>query len=163
MNGRRKPRLTRWPAIVPSRLASALSPAERSEATAAALDGFRALREGVAKEVSWAFVVSAMNMADGFELRVRQSGARGHIQAAQIALDEAMRRAMATGTWCPPTLFLQEIDDIRVGLEIYQVRLRGCTYGEYRRVLDYARAEVLSTGGVELRVDQVQQPLLEAA
>ncbi|APW38998.1 hypothetical protein RD110_18770 [Rhodoferax koreense] len=167
MNGRRKPRQPRWAAKTPTRLVSMLTAQERIAEVAYALVGFKALRQGVATEVEWAAVVSVMNMADGFEVAINRSGARGHIQAAQLALDEIMRRAMESGEWLAVQVHSQEIEDIRTGIELYQARLRECTYAEYRRVQTYARAEVASGGGVVLAIvkparEPAQQLLLEA-
>lgn len=117
---------------------------------------FTALREGVATELQWAQVVSAMNIADAVAITSPIKGTRGHIALAQHALDGIMRRAMASGQWQPCELYLQELDDVADGVTIYHHQLKHLARGEYLRAEAYAAAEVRSAGGVALQ--QPQQP-----
>lgn len=154
MNGLRKPRQPRQVhhdqlgrAL---KLASCFPPAEVAMAMKPINISFTSLRRGVANETEWAILVSALNMADALETHALRLGTRGHVQAGQLALDQVMRRAMARGFWSAVEVHLQEIDDIRVAIEIHEDQLRQVDQGGYRRAQQYAISEVRSTGGVVL-------------
>ncbi len=108
---------------------------------------FAALREGVGTELEWAYITSAMNIADSVAITSPIRGTRGHIEPAQRALDGIMRRAMATGEWRPTDLYLEEIDLIGDGLAIYHHQLQHLTRGEYQRAEDHAAADVRRAAG----------------
>jgi len=142
----RKPRQPRTRVQSPARLAawqSALLSRSQVEAIMGPLRrAFQALREGVAIELQWAYLVSALNIADSVAITCPIRGTRGHIELAQRALDGIMRRAMATGTWHPTDLYYEELDLIRDGLAIYHHQLQHITRGEYQRAEDHAAADV---------------------
>lgn len=108
---------------------------------------FAALREGVGTELEWAYIVSAMNIADSVALTSPIRGTRGHIEPAQRALNGIMRRAMTTGEWQAAELYLEELDLISDGLAIYHHQLQHLTRGEYQRAEDHAAADVRRTAG----------------
>ena len=147
----RKPRQPRTRVQNPVRLAAwqaALLDSCQVEAIMSPLRAaFKALREGVATEVQWAYLVSAMNLADSVAITSPIRGTRGHIEPAQRALDGIMRRAMATGDWRPTALYYEELDLIRDGLAIYHHQLQHLTRGEYQRAEDHAAADVRRTAG----------------
>ncbi|MFI8616520.1 hypothetical protein ACIGHN_13545 [Acidovorax sp. NPDC077693] len=147
----RKPRTQRTRVQDPARLAawqSALLSRSQVETIMTPLrQAFTRLREGVATELQWAHLVSAMNIADSVAITSPIRGTRGHIEPAQRALDGVMRRAMATGEWRPTALFYEELDLIRDGLAIYHHQLRHLTRGEYQRAEDHAAADVRRTAG----------------
>lgn len=147
----RKPRQPRTRVQNPVRLAAwqaALLDRHQVEAIMTPLRlAFAALREGVATELEWAYIVSAMNIADSVAITSPIRGTRGHIEPAQRALDGIMRRAMSTGEWRPTDLYLEELDLISDGLAIYHHQLRHLTRGEYQRAEDHAAADVRRAAG----------------
>ncbi|MGV3679701.1 MAG: hypothetical protein ACO1PM_08245 [Acidovorax sp.] len=113
--------------------------------------GFLAMRQAVASEVQWAYVVSAMNIADAMATRGPVKGTHGHILAAQLALNEFLHRAMGSGEWDPTTQpHLAEIDAIETGIEIYHHQLQLICRRDFDEAETYAAAEVRSAGGVAL-------------
>lgn len=111
-------------------------------------EAFRALREGVATELQWARLVSALNIADAISLTSPVRGTRGHIIPAQHALDGYLRRAIqASGEWLATELYLEERDLIRDALDVYHTLLRHITRGDFQRAEDHALADVRSTAG----------------
>lgn len=163
MNGRRKPRVPRWissnPMETAKAFASRLTAAEVLTAMTPVRDAFRALREGVANEVDWATLVTATNVADAIELQGVVRGVRAHIQAGQHALAGIERRAMATGTWRPTSLYFEELDAIGAAVDIHEFQLRQLSFGEYRRAIARAVAEVQSTGGTVIPTHPASQQL----
>lgn len=147
----RKPRQPRTRVQNPARLAAwqaALLDHGQVETIMTPLHlAFAALREGVGTELEWAYIVSAMNIADSVALTSPIRGTRGHIEPAQRALEGIMRRAMATGEWQAAELYLEELDLISDGLAIYHHQLQHLTRGEYQRAEDHAAADVRRTAG----------------
>ncbi len=148
----RKPRQPRTRVQNPVRLAAwqaARLSSHQVEAIMAPLcRAFTALREGVATELQWAHLVSALNIADSISLTSPVRGTRGHITPAQHALDGFMRRAtQASGEWLPTELYLEERDLIRDALDVYQALLRHITRADFQRAEDHAVADVRSTAG----------------
>lgn len=153
----RKPRQPRPSVANPIRLASwtaaKLNTQQQATIMAPVHQAYKALREGVATELQWAHLVSAMNIADGIAHTSPVRGTHGHILLAQLALDGIKDRAMCTGAWLATALHYQELDHLRDGIDIYQHQLAHISRGEYHSAEDYATAEVLSTGGVALNTN----------
>ncbi|MCS4509173.1 hypothetical protein [Xylophilus ampelinus] len=151
MNGRRKPRVPRWISSNPIETAKAyagrLTAAEMQTAMTPVREAFRVLREGVASEMDWATLVTATNVGDAIELQGVVRGVRAHIQAGQHALAGIQQRAMASGAWRPTALYFQELDAISAAVDIHEFQLRQLSFGEYRRAVARAIAEVRSAGG----------------
>lgn len=164
MTHSRKPRQPRTHVQNPVRLAAwqaALLDRHQVEAIMTPLRlAFAALREGVATELEWAYIVSAMNIADSVAITSPIRGTRGHIEPAQRALDGIMRRAMSTGEWRATDLYLEELDLISDGLAIYHHQLKHLTRGEYRRAEDHAAADVRRPpGAVVINTTPVSEQL----
>ena len=148
----RKPRTPHTRVQNPVRLAAwqaAFLSRSQVEALMAPLrQAFRALREGVATEMQWAHLVSALNIADSISLTSPVRGTRGHITPAQHALDGYMRRAIqARGEWLATEVYLEERDLISDALDVYQALLQHITRGDFERAEAHALAEVRSTAG----------------
>ncbi|MBV7541030.1 hypothetical protein [Acidovorax sp. sic0104] len=160
----RKPRTPRTRVQNPVRLAAwqaALLDSNQVESIMTPLRlAFAALREGVGTELEWAYIVSAMNIADSVAITSPIRGTRGHIEPAQRALDGIMRRAMTTGEWCPIELYLEELDLIRDGLAIYHHQLQHLTRGEYQHAEDHAAADVRrAAGAVVINTNRASEQL----
>jgi hypothetical protein len=132
------------------RLARCLPPATVAQALRPISICFRSLREGVANETEWAILVSALNLASALETHALRHGTHGHIKAGLQALEQVMRRAMAKQFWIPVEIHLQEIDDIRVAIELHEDQLRQIDQGAYATACTYAPTEVRNTAGVVL-------------
>lgn len=163
MSHGRPPRKPRWPAVVNtmnlvSRRVALVHPADLQDVMRPLHDAFTALRAGVATEWQWSVLASGMNCAQAIEKQgvVRQLAS--HLRAAELALQSIYNRATATGQWTPTALYYIELDAIDTAIDLHKFQLQQLSTGEVIKALDYAQAEVRSTGG---RV--VRQPDLLAA
>lgn len=148
----RKPRRIRWQPNTDTlatacRRASKLSAAEISEVMEPLQHAFAALRRGVATEWQWSIIASAVNCAKAIETQGVVRGLHEHLCAAELSLQAIYRRAMAGTTWQPSTLYYIELDAIGTAVELHAFQLQNLARGEVIRALDYAQAEVRSTGG----------------
>lgn len=141
------------------RLTKCLPPATVDQALRPISICFRSLREGVANEKEWAILVSALNLASALETHALRHGTQGHIKAGLQALEQVMRRAMARQFWMPVEVHLQEIDDIRVAIEIHEDQLRQIDQGAYATASSHATTEVRSKTGVVLDMQPAGEQL----
>ncbi|MGJ7611364.1 MULTISPECIES: hypothetical protein [unclassified Variovorax] len=116
----------------------------------------RSLREGVATEREWSTVTRAIVVAQGLERRGIVRGLSGHLRSAADALQEIGRRAMDAGTWNATPLDLLELDVITTAIELHEYQLQLLSYGELRRVVERAEAEICSAGGRVVDVGQMR-------
>lgn len=152
MNGARKPRRPRWPAIT-NTLAIALDNAAKPawgdvhqilQTMAAA---FKALREGVATELQWSVLAGGLDMSRAIERQGVVRGISGHLAAAETALQHIYLRAKRADGWRPTVLYFDELDSVKtfVGLHAYQFKQLG--RGELRRAIASATGQIRSAGG----------------
>jgi hypothetical protein len=106
-----------------------------------------ALREGVASELEWSLLASAVEIALAVEDKGVVRGMRGHIEAAERALQGIKLRAMATGEWLPTALYYQELDDVTAAVELHRFQLEQLSSAEARKALDLAKGRVRAAGG----------------
>ena len=116
----------------------------------------KARREGVATERDWSIVVSPLHVAQAIEQQGIVRGLSEHLHSAEVALQEIERRAMATGTWCPTSLYYQELDHISAAVDLHEFQMTQLSYGEFRRALQRAVIEIKNTGGRVVDVGQMQ-------
>lgn len=163
MSHGKPPRRPRWPAAVNtmdlvSRRVALVTPADLADVLQPLRDAFKALREGVATEWQWSIIASAVNAAQAIDKQGIVKGLHEHLHAAELALASINRRAMATGQWQPTALYYLELDAIDTAIDLHKFQLQQLSTGEVIKALDYAQAEVRSSGG---RVVQ-QRDLLAA-
>ena len=167
MSHGRKPRKPRW-LLTPDTLqlaagrAAKLPASELSEILSPLALAFTKLREGVATEMDWATVCSAVNVSKAIERQGVVRGLAEHFTAAETALQEVQRRAMATGAWSPTALYYQELDNLREAVDLHAFQLRQLSRNEALRALRLAEAEVRSSGGRAIAVPALQGQLLPA-
>lgn len=156
MSHGRPKRKPRYPAVVNtmdlvSRRVALVTPADLADVMEPLQTAFTALREGVATEWQWSVLASAMNCAQAIEKQgvVRQLA--GHLRAAELALQSIYNRAMATGRWQATALYYIELDAIDTAIDLHKFQLQQLSTGEVIKALDYAQAEVRSSGGRAVR------------
>jgi hypothetical protein len=149
----RKPRRARWPASSIDTMATAkarvalVTPEDQASVTAPLDAAFAALRRGVGGEWDWAHACSAVNCALAIEKQGIVKGLREHLHSAELALLAISQRAMSNGHWQATTLFDAEIEAIDTAIDLHKFQLQKLSNGEVIKALDYAQAEVRSTGG----------------
>jgi hypothetical protein len=153
----RKPRRARWPAggidtIATAKRRVALVTAADAASVTAPLDAaFTAMRQGVGSEWDWAHACSAVNCAVAIEKQGVVKGLYGHLHSAELALQAISQRAMANGHWQATALFDEEIEAIDLAIDLHKFQLQKLSTGELIKALDYAQAEVRSSGGKALQ------------
>jgi hypothetical protein len=106
-----------------------------------------ALREGVATELQWSILASTVEIAIAVEDKGAVRGLRGHLVAAERALQGIKLRAMATGEWRPTALYYQELDDVKAAVELHRFQLEQLSSAEAIKALDLAKGRVRAAGG----------------
>ncbi|MBN8749488.1 MAG: hypothetical protein J0I65_18505 [Variovorax sp.] len=100
------------------------TPAELEQILQPLRASLRALREGVATELQWGVLCTAVTVAQAIERQGVVRGLQEHLASAERALEAIKHRAMEAGAWAAVPLHLQEIDvlDELVDLHTYQLR-----------------------------------------
>ena len=106
-----------------------------------------ALREGVATEMQWSILASAVEIALAVEDKGTVRGLRGHLEAAERALQGIKLRAMASGEWRHTALYYQELDDVKAAVELHRFQLEQLSSAEAIKALDLAKGRVRAAGG----------------
>ena len=170
MSHGRKPRRPRWPAGGIDTMATAQSrvalvtPADQASVTAPLDAAFAAMRRAVGSEWDWAQLCSAINCAMAIEKQGIVKGLHGHLHQAELALQAISQRATANAHWQATELCSAEIEAIELGIELHKFQLNNLSTGEVIKALNYAQAEVRSTGGKVLhaapstQTQQLQAP-----
>ena len=163
MSHGKPPRKPRWSAAVNtmdlvSRRVALVTPTDLAQVLHPLQAAFTALRQGVATEWQWSVLASAMNCAQAIDKQGVVKGLHAHLRAAELALQSIYNRAIATGKWQSTSLYYIELDAIDTAIDLHKFQLQQLSTGEVIRALDYAQAEVRSSGG---RV--MQRPDLLAA
>lgn len=155
MSHGRKPRRIRWAPTdtftLAAHRASKLTQAEHEGVMQPLQAGFTALREGRACELDWCQLASAVNLAQAIEAQGIVRGLHEHLRAAELALQSVYSRAMVAGQWKPTALWVVELDAISTMVELHAFQLGQLAHGEFNRALDWAEAEVRSSGGRVIR------------
>lgn len=162
----RKPRRQRWlksteTLAIARHNAQLLSKANKLAITNPLQAAFKALREGVATEMQWCVIAGNVAIALAIEEDGVIRGLRGHLDAADRALEGIQRRALASGSWKPTALFYQELDDVRVAIHLHQEQLDVIARGEYLRAVDVAAAQVRSQGGIVIQAVDTRSPEIQ--
>ena len=152
-----KPRKPRWIAqtdtmALACRRASLVTEAELQDVMQPLQAAFKAMREGVATEWQWSHLASSVNAALAIERFGVVKGMHEHLRAADLALQGIYRRAMTKCEWHSTPLYYFELDALDTAINLHKFQLTQLSRGEVIRALDYAKAEVLSTGGKVLEV-----------
>jgi len=151
----RKPRRPRWlptnTLTLARHRAGKLSGEELASVMRPLQAAFTAMRRGVATELDWSHLASAVNVAMAIEAQGIVKGLREHFTAAELAIAGIKRRAMDSGEWKPTALYYLELDALTTAIELHQFQLENLSHGEFNRALDHAEAEIRSTGGLVIQ------------
>lgn len=85
---------------------------------------------------------------------------RGHLEAAERALQGIKLRAMSTGEWDATALYYQELDDVKAAVELHRFQLERLSSAEAVKAIDLANGRVRAAGGrmIELGPQQGRLP-----
>lgn len=156
MNGVRRPRqvrVTRNPIQHAKMHAAKYTPTEVRQMMAPVYAALTALREGVANEMQWMQLASSVNVAKAIEKRSVVHGLSEHLASAELALKAIELRAKTEGRWKAVTLYFHELDNVTAAINLHRYQLLQLSYGELKACVEYARAEIQSSGGKVLYVE----------
>lgn len=156
---RRQRRISRDPITLAKNNATRLTVAEIARAITPLRTAARALREGVATEWEWAIVASAINVALSIDKQGVVRGLAEHLRSAEGALQGIYARAKTSGTWCATALYYQELDHITTAVDLHEFQVGKLSFGEWRRALKQAEAEIRSVGGRVLDVVRTESSM----
>ena len=100
-----------------------LTPAEVQRSLEPLRAAAKALRVGVADELQWAAIGSAIKAAVALEQRLLPRGLAEHLQSALLALHEIRRRALASGTWRAVEISLEEMEHVDTAVDLHEWQL----------------------------------------
>jgi len=132
-----------------------LTPAEVQTSLEPLREAATALRVGVATELQWATIGGAIEAAMLLEQRLLPRGLAEHLQSALIALQEIRRRALASGTWLPVEIYLQEMEHVDTAVDLHEWQLLQLSAAEASSCL----ASAWTAPHTPAVVDQVQGAL----
>ena len=153
-HGRRKPRQPRAlrnPIEHALLGATKLMEFEISDTLAPTLECAARLQAGTATEDHHTVVHTILLIAQDIEKTGVVRGLREHIEAGLTALQAQRARAMATGTWQPPTPEPAETAAIEEALHLHRFQLQHISSGELQAVVRKLIARTTSTGGQAVR------------
>lgn len=153
-HGRRKPRQPRAlrnPIQHALLGATTLMACEISDTLAPTLGCAARLQAGTATEDQHTVVHTVLLVALCIEKTGVVRGLRAHIDAGLAALQAQRARAMATGTWQPPTPEPAETAAIGEALHLHRFQLQHVSASELQAVTRKLIARTTSTGGQAVR------------
>lgn len=120
---------------------------EQTSVLKPATEGFERMRRGQATEIDWVHLVTvcaiALAVEDGGVVR----GLREVLTEADLALAAIALRARRAGTWCAPTLYAAEIQQLQTLLRMHAFQLSQLSWGEHRKAWKAAAGSVVANGG----------------
>ena len=146
-----KPRRVRW-AKSPDTLLIAITraikpePADIEPVHAAMAVAFKALREGVASEHQWSILAGSLDVSLAIERQGVVRGLRGHLDAANEALQAIAARARLSTGWKPTALHYHELDAVSTFMDLYAFQLKQLSTREFLEAIESARGRLHSLG-----------------
>lgn len=152
MNGQRKPRRPRWvksvntldialfraTKLLPDEIASRMDPLR---------DAMQALRQGIATELQWMCLASAVAVSLSIEKKGVVRGLIEHLTNADTTLQAIQARCTAKGGWSSTALYFYEIEAMDTYLNLFEFQLQNLSAIEYDQAWSHAKAETIRMGG----------------
>lgn len=111
-----------------------------------------ALREGDCSHTDWAVLAGCMNIAQAIEKGGVVAGLKKYLLSAELALESFEAHCMASGRWVPQGMPPSDFEHVHAGVKFHEYQLRQLSNSELQKAVEYAEAEVLSSGGQALRL-----------
>jgi hypothetical protein len=143
-------------AVVVNR-ATRLTPTEVDQVMRPIHSSLTALRQGVANDVQWGVLCSAIEVGLAIEDQGVVRGLRGHLCAAEEDLASIGRRALdESGNWRPTALDFHELEHITEAVRLHQYQIEQLSAGELAKIHQAAKSRVLQDGGRVISLAQVE-------
>lgn len=130
--------------------ATKLSPQDVEQIITPCANACAAIVSGSGRRDHWATLCSSLNMSLSIERQGVVRGMAGHlatIEAALLAIAARAGEDDTPPTWQPPQLSLDEIDNMRLLVQLHKFQLEQLSYGEYRRAFAATVNRVRGGGG----------------
>ncbi len=111
-----------------------------------------ALREGDCSHTDWAVLAGCMNVAQAIEKQGVVRGLKKYLTSAEVALEAFEAHCMESGRWVPQGMPPTDFEHVHAGIKFHEYQLRQLSNSELQKAVEYAEAEVLSSGGRALRL-----------
>lgn len=130
--------------------ATKLSPQDVEQIITPYANACAAILSGTGRRDHWVTLCSALNLSLSIERQGVVRGMAGHLASIEAALLAIAARAGEDDTpptWQPPQLSLDEIDNMRLLIQLHQFQIQQLSYGEYRRSFAATVNRVRGGGG----------------
>lgn len=111
-----------------------------------------ALRAGECSHQDWAVLAGCMNIAQAIEKGGVVAGLKKYLLSAEVALEAFEQRCLSTGAWVAEAMPEPDYEHVHAGVKFHEYQLRQLSNSELQKAVEYAEAEVLSSGGKALRL-----------
>lgn len=113
----------------------------------ATLDGaVQALCAGVATELDWSIAAGAVSVAKAVERQGIVRGLGEHLASAEAALQQIYDRCRTSSMWLRPTLSIQEVDTLRLMLELHTFQVENLGRAEFLSAIGSAQQHTVAQG-----------------
>lgn len=154
-HGQRKPRRPRWAPQVSGTMnmvrlrATRATDAEIAKYLAPIRAGYEAMRQGAGHGDHYRMLVTLYFFATALETTGGIGGLQDSIEDFARVLEGIERRHYdeERGTWRRITLTAQELASVRNTIELHDTQLLNCTWAEFEKARDLAKALCRSEGG----------------
>ena len=119
---------------------------DRAAVLAPLQDAVQALSAGVATELQWSVAAGAVSVGMAIERQGIVRGLQEHLASAETALQAIYDRCRLPQMWLRPTLTIQEVDTVRLLLELHTFQLNQLGRAELLAALDAATKETIAQG-----------------
>ncbi len=119
---------------------------DRAEVLAALEEAVQALCSGVATEMQWSTVAGSVSVALAIERQGVVRGLQAHLVSAEAVLQAIYNRCRLPAIWLRPTLTLEEVEALKLMLELYAFQVEQLGRGEFLAAIDAATRETIAQG-----------------
>ena len=105
-----------------------------------------ALRQGVATAAQFGLMAGCLDVAVAIEFKGVVRGLSGHLDAADVALNNVYARANLADGWRPPALYWDELDAVQTFIDLHEFQICQLGRSEYAAACRRAAGQNRSAG-----------------
>lgn len=128
-----------WRAAKPAR-------SDRADVLGKLSASVQALCSGVATELDWSIAAGSVSVAQAVERQGIVRGLGEHLASAEAALQAVYDRCRTSVMWLRPTLTIQEVDALRLLLELHTFQVEQLGRAEFLAAIDAAQQDTIAQG-----------------
>lgn len=119
---------------------------DRADVLGKLTEAVQRLLTGVATELDWSVAAGAVSVAMAVERQGIVRGLQGHLVSADVALQAIYDRCRLPLMWLRPTLTFQEMDAVRLLVELHTFQIEQLGRAEFLAAVDVATKNTLAQG-----------------